>query len=265
MNIDFKNDIHVWLEDQDKRTALSLNTIDIPSSQELFFEAKLTEIHRQYQAARIFLCQVDNADWDYWYEPFNHEMKDGISKVSFNGMFLETAILYYNIVVDLTWILCYVSAEFAGYKKGKVIQLDGINLIQDTKDMIRDMEKLVSNPSTEENPLNYLKAHCPEYAPAIDLVYDFWKGFADSEVRKLYNFIKHKGKPQYNELYQFTAKKFYSFHKGDQEYPTDSNDVKLEISLYKTVELLKDYDNEILFPYCDKLIELLVPLVYKQF
>lgn len=207
---------------------------------------------------------MDNPDWDYWYKPFNNEVKDGICHVGFNGIFLETAILYYNIVVDLTWVLCYVSAEFAGYKKGKALQLDEINLIQDTKDIIREMEKLVSNPSFEDNPLNYLKAHCPEYAPAIDLVYDFWKGFADSEVRKLYNFIKHKGKPQYNELYQYTAKKFYSFHKGDQEYPTDANDVKLEISLYKTVELLKDYDDKVLFPYCDKLIGLLVPLVYKQ-
>lgn len=263
MNIDFENEIHSWLDQQDKRTAIPPNTIVIPSSQELFFEAKLTEIHRQYQSARLFLCQVDNDDWGYWYESFNNEVKDGISHVGFNGIFLETAILYYNIVVDLTWVLCYVSAEFAGYKKGKALQLDEINLIQDTKDIIREMEKLVSNPSIDDNPLNYLKVHCPEYATAIDLVFDFWKDFADSEVRKLYNYIKHKGKPQYNELYQYTAKKFYSIHKGDQEYPTDANDVKLEISLYKTVELLKDYDKNVLFPYCDKLIGLLVPLVYK--
>lgn len=112
MNIDFENEFHSWLEKQDERTAIPPNTIVIPSSQELFFEAKLTEIHRQYQTARMFLCQVDNTDWGYWYKPFNHEVKDGICKV-------QTAILYYNIVLDLTWVLCYVSAEFAGYKKGK--------------------------------------------------------------------------------------------------------------------------------------------------
>lgn len=264
MDIDFENEIHDWLEEQNKRIAIPPNMIIIPSSQELFFEAKLTEIHRQYQAARLFLGQVDNDYWDYWYESFNNDVKDGITRVGFNGVFLETAILYYNIVVDLTWVICYVSAEFAGYKKGKAIQLDEINLIQDTQDIIREMEKLVSNPFVENNPLNYLKEHCPDFAPAIDLVYDFWKVFADSEVRSLYNFLKHKGKPQYEELYQHTQKKFYSFHKDNQEYSTDINDVKLEISIYKTVELLKDYDNKILFPYCDKLFSLLIPLIYKK-
>lgn len=42
MNINFENEIHSWLEQQDKRTAIPPNTIVIPSSQELFFEAKLT-------------------------------------------------------------------------------------------------------------------------------------------------------------------------------------------------------------------------------
>lgn len=264
MNIEFRNEIHTWLEQQNIRTVMPSNTIIIPSSQQLFFESKLTEIHKQYQAARMFLCQVDNGAWDYWYGTFNDERKDKMVQVEFNSTFLETAILYYNIIVDLTWVLCYVSAEFAGYKRGTALQLEEINLIQETKDIIREMEKLVSNPSTEDNPLNYLKIRCSEYAAAIELVYDFWKGFADSDVRKLYNFIKHKGKPQYIELYQYTVKKIFSFRKGDKEYPTDANDVKLEISLYKTVELLKDFDDKILFPYCDKLIGLLASSVYKQ-
>lgn len=262
MDIDFKNSIISWLEEQDKRTAIPSNTIVIPSSKELFFESKLTEIQRQYQAARLFLWQIDNDDWEYWYKPYNEEVKDGIIHTSYNGMFLETAILYYNIVIDLTWVICYVSAEFAGYTKTKAMQLDNVNEIHDTKDIIRKMENMVSNPFSEDNPLNYLKVQSPEFAPAIELIYGFWKEVADSEIRSLYNFIKHKGKPQYSELYNYTAKRFYGFHKGGMEYPTDVNDVKREISLYDTVQKLVDYNDNVLFPYCDKLFNLLIPLVY---
>ena len=53
MKIDFKNDIHEW---NANRMCSETNTIIIPSNKELFFEAKLTEIHKQYQAARLFLC-----------------------------------------------------------------------------------------------------------------------------------------------------------------------------------------------------------------
>lgn len=263
MNIEFKNDIHKWYEEQIKRTVPPPNTIIIPSSKELFFEAKMKEIHSQYQSARLFLCQIDNDYWEYWYSPYNDEKKDGIIKTGFNSTFLETAILYYNIVVDLTWVLCYVSAEYTCYAKNKSISTEDINEIQITKESINKLESLVSNPFEESNPLNYLKKQLPEFESAIELVYDFWKEFANSEVRSLYNYIKHKGKPQYSELYKYTAKKFYSFHKKDIEYPTDQNDVKREISLYDTVNLLNHFDDEILFNYCDKLVSLLIPLVYR--
>ena len=183
--------------------------------------------------------------------------------IELNSIFLESAILHYNIVVDLTWVICYISAEYAWYEKGKSTPLDQIEEIQDTRDIIRKMEDVVSNPFAKDNPLNYLKNQSPEYEYAIELVFDFWKEFSSSEVRSLYNFIKHKGKPQYSEIYNYTAKKLYSFHKEGKEYPTHENDVKREIGLYKTIDLFKDFDNDILFNYCDKLFKSLYQLVYR--
>ena len=61
--------------------------------------------------------QVDNADWDIGMNHFNHEMKDGLARLFQWNVLRKTAILYYNIVVDLTWILCYLMLNLQDIKR----------------------------------------------------------------------------------------------------------------------------------------------------
>ena len=108
--------------------------------------------------------------------------------------------MFYNIIVDLSWTLCYVSAEYVLYEKDKTIDFSGMLPIEEAYKALRKAENLVTNPNSQDNPFVYLKNMCPEFTPAIDLIIEFWQDFADSEIRKLYNFIKHKGKPNFDEI-----------------------------------------------------------------
>lgn len=111
--------------------------------------------------------------------------------------------MFYNVIVDLSWTLCYVSAEYALYEKDETINFSGMLPIEEAYAALRKAENIVTNPNSPDNPFVYLKSMYPGFAPAIDLIIEFWKNFADSNVRGLYNYVKHKGKPLFDEIEEY--------------------------------------------------------------
>ena len=97
----------------------------------------------------------------------------------------------------------------------------------------------------------------PEFSSAVDLIIDFWKGFSNSNIRNLYNYIKHKGKPLYEEVEEIRGGKALQLVIGKEEYPSDIRDVQKIIGLEKSINELIDFDDNILFPYIEQLIEAL--------
>ena len=162
--------------------------------------------------------------------------------------------MFYNVIVDLSWTLCYVSAEYVLYERDKAIDFSGMLPIEEAYDALRKAENLVTNPNSQGNPFEYLKNMCPEFTPAIDLIVSFWSNFADSEIRKLYNFIKHKGKPNFEEIEAHKGRIAVRLKIGNEDYPTDIREVQKKIGLYQIIRELRDFDDNVLFPYIKELL-----------
>lgn len=197
--MDFNTDIYTLLPP--KNVKFDLVGVKLPNNRDVFFRAKQQEIIEQYEAARSFLKETETDDWEHWFT------SDGKYKPVFSLIFIshfyEAALMFYNVIVDLSWTLCYVSAEYALYEKDETINFSGMLPIEEAYAALRKAENIVTNPNSPDNPFVYLKSMCPGFAPAIDLIIEFWKNFADSNVRGLYNYVKHKGKPLFDEIEEY--------------------------------------------------------------
>ena len=174
---------------------------------------------------------------------------------------LEIALIDYNILVDLTWTMTYVSAEYILYKfdeNGNVINKDeitGMHPIEESLEMLRKMENGVSTPHAEGNPFNYLKVMRPEFSRAIDLIVHFWRDFSNSKIRNTYNYIKHRGTPCYKEIEALRDTRLFNLIIGKESYPTDIKDVRMMLSMDDLIDELRKFDDEKLYPYIVELIE----------
>lgn len=238
-----------------KKVTFNLVGATLPNNKDLFFRAKQREITEQYEAARLFLQETETDDWEHWFK--SDEKYKHVFELIFASHLFEAALMFYNIIVDLSWTLCYVSAEYVIYAKDKSINFSGMLPIEEAYGALRKAENIVTNPNSQDNPFEYLKNMCSEFAPAIDLIVEFWKQFADSNIRSLYNFIKHKGKPLYEEVEEFRKGKVMGLQIHGVEYPTDIREIQRIIGLKMSISELIDFDDNILFPYIKRLFELL--------
>lgn len=172
----------------------------------------------------------------------------------------EAALLFYNSVVDISWAMCYLATEYLCVKNGQTVSIDGISPISVASARARELENLSQTPTARTNPLRYLKQVCPEFEEAIDLVDGFWNTFAETEVRKKYNYCKHKGKPTYQEIEDLNPSRTWEYivvngntHEIDR-MPTAVSDVGYEVSLEESICELRNFDDQVLFPYIEKLI-----------
>lgn len=101
----------------------------------------------------------------------------------FKSDLYETALINYNILVDLSWILTYVSAEYALYsfdKQGNIINAESVNgmyPIEEAYELLRKTENGVSTPRAVGKPFDYLREILPENLSVVDLIIKFWRNF----------------------------------------------------------------------------------------
>ena len=175
----------------------------------------------------------------------------------------EAALINYNILVDLSWTITYVSSEYALYRfddSGKIINRDeiyGMQPIEQAYAALRSAENNVTSPTAANNPFKYLKEQCPEFGTSIDLIINFWSRFSENEIRGIYNYIKHKGKPVYYEINELDPTRFFNIYIGNEQYPSDIRDVQKTLRLYDCINELIDFDDNELFPYLTQLIKCL--------
>lgn len=235
----------------------------MPNNQDIYFASKWSELFDRYSVARIFLRKTQEENWDYWFNPVDNVDVQNAIELIFKANLYEMALVNYNILVDLSWTITYVSAEYALYsfdKEGNVINAEnvsGMHSIEESYELLRKSENGVSTPHAEGNPFNYLKVMAPEFSRAVDLIVDFWKTFSNSDIRNLYNYIKHKGKPLYKEIEEIRGGKAMQIIIDKEEYPSDIRDVQKIIELEKVIKELISFDDNILFPYIQRLLELL--------
>ena len=257
----FETDIFSVFESEQKN--FDFFDAKLPNNKDVFFMAKKRELFEQYQAARSFMEETDTDDWNHWFEPVESETANEYFKLFLRSTFFEAALFYYNAIVDVSWTLCYVAVEFACNRNGTRISLEGIAPIEEAVELLRSAEKNVTSPTADTNPFEYLKKMCPEFTQAIDLIVEFWIKFASSEIRKRYNFCKHKGKPEYEEIVKLNPQRFLGYYKENRnsgeriELASNIQDVRYMISLESAIMELKDFDDKTLFPYINELINII--------
>lgn len=264
--MEFANDIFTL--SPPSKQSFKLEGTALPTNKDLYFRTKQREIIDQYAAARIFLNETEIEDWSHWFEQVEDERNNTAFKKIFTTYFYEAALMYYNIVVDLTWTLCYVSAEFAISDNSQRVNFEGCKPIEEAYQLLRTAENSVTSPTAETNPFGYLQKMCPEYSNAIQIIIDFWNSFSSSAIRKKYNYCKHKGKPAYDEIEELRGKgRLFGISirplNSDEtiQIASDIRDVQWVQSLSENISELKRFDDEHLFPYVKSLLEELEKVV----
>ena len=80
---------------------INLLGASLPSSKDVYFRSKQKEIVEQYSAARIFLRETETDDWEHWFNPVEDDVTDKAFKLIFRSHFYETALFYYNAIIDI--------------------------------------------------------------------------------------------------------------------------------------------------------------------
>lgn len=257
--MEFKTDIFKGVEPPSS-SKYHLVGAKLPTTQDVYFMSKWHELFERYEMARVFLRKTEEDNWDYWFNRVDDETAQKGIELMFKSQMIETALINYNILVDLTWTITYVSAEYVLYqfdRDGNITNSDevtGMHTIEESLEMLRKTENGVSTPHAEGNPFQYLKVMRPEFADAIDLIIAFWKEFSESKIRNIYNYIKHKGTPCYKEIEVLRDTRFLKLIIGNESYPTDIRDVRKALSMNELIEELREFDDEKLYPYIVDLI-----------
>lgn len=240
--------------------------IKVPEDRDFFFRAKQLELADQYTAARFFLSQTDGDNYKTWLTPkVNPKVNDGIGYI-WKSYFYESALMYYNILVDLSWVLLYLSAEYVCYQDNCAIKFESVKSMGEAMELMRRAEGLAIDPLCNTNPIGYIKKMCPKLNKAVQIIVDFWKGYKESSIRHLYNYCKHRGKPAYEEIIKFKGPKLAKFNRPTDDgsmtrVAFDTREVRYKVSLEKSIEELLVFDDEELFPYLRDLIDELEKIV----
>lgn len=243
------------------RRTFNLAGVKIPNDKDIFFRAKQKETLDRYQAARRFMYELETDDWDHYFRKSTIDTANIYFQNVLKAQLYEAALLFYNTVIDLSWITCYVSAEYFIYLDGKPVEIEGINSIETAYTVLRKAEGLVQHPGADGSPFVYLKKMCPQFSAVLDFIIDFWERFSHTPVRTNYNFLKHKGALCYEEIQKLEPNRIFSLQISDQKCPSDIRDVQKSISLLDAIEELRQFDNNQLFPYIESLFQQLEALV----
>lgn len=228
------------------------------TNQDIYFKAKWNEVYERYETARMFVTKAkEDRGWDYWFAPFDDAEKQKAFENMIKARLYEAALINYNILVDLTWAWTYASAGYLIYSKnnGKneaAENVIGLCPIEDADDCLRKIECGTKKPSLDKGTFASLKEAAPNFETAINIVADFWDAFKNTNVRNLYNFIKHRGELAYIEIDNLRGGDTRLYICG-QNFPSNISDVQKKASIEQGLEELINLDNESLLPYIEKL------------
>jgi len=256
--VKFKMDLSTLYATPNNLDELSEINFPFPRNTDVYFRAKQKEIVDQYFAARMFMNETETHDWKHKFKEAENKMtKNKACEFKVTSYFYESALIFYNIVIDLSWVLCYSAAEYAYFQRGKRVNFSGVMSIDEATRSLRIAENNVTNPTAKNNPFGYIKMTNPDFLPAIDLITDFCKQLDSTEIRSRYNYCKHKGKPAYFEFHDERLNDICLTElSSGKEIQVASNiiDVQIQYSLKEGIESLFTFDNEVLFPYIRDLI-----------
>ena len=255
----FKNDLNALLPP--RGFSVQIPGAKLPTNKDVYIRSMQQQIAEQYDAARMFMKETDTSDWDHWFKRPDNDRIATLYEWDRKANFLECALFYYNIIIDLTWTLCYVAAEYAICGSNEnMISFEGMVPIDEAWKLLQRAQKNVLAPTAENNPFGYLAKMAPAYGIAIDMITEFWSNYQSNGIRQLYNYCKHRGKPLYTELQENGGanRLFPLYFVGEKreisQLPSSPFDVMKKVSIKEMLVSLQVFDDEVLFPYVQELI-----------
>lgn len=238
----------------------NINLFDnvIPTFQDVAFKEKWHSIYYRYESARSMIVLAKEPGYDELFKLGNID-EENRKYFQFHRQidFYETALCYYNFLVDYSWQIAYFSYEYVAYVKTAQIDLTEPIDKGTASAIFKKLEKNISQPLDDENPLVYFSRD-NDFKEIYDLIESFFKTFKDSNIRNNYNKIKHCGNFLYTESYEYTKMPFMcSININGKDIPSDIRDIQETASLNGSIDELINFDNDVLFPYLVKIIELL--------
>lgn len=238
----------------------------IGSNEDLFFRAKQNEIYDQYCAARIFMRETEFQveEKDKYLTSLSEMYKSDLDMgVYLKSIFYESALIYYNIVVDLTWVLTYACIEYFCFENQcDILPLKGIQDVDTARKSLIHIEENTVSPGSVNNPFTYLRQIAPAFNCSIDIIKQFWDKYCNDKIRNRYNYIKHRGKPYYLEV---KDERIFNAYSGSGEsfvqLASAVSDVSERYSLDEAIKDLQEFDDNCLFEYVYKLIKELENIV----
>lgn len=223
---------------------------DILSGKWAVFQSKRMDIERQKLWARRMLSEADSIDWECWPKCNLSGKALEKEKLLYQSFFYETALIYYNIVVDLSLTFCFMSAKLL--IENQTQDSDTIRSIDEVYDFLRSNEDKPAFPTKKYNPFKIMCEKCPEFQKPISIIEGFWDSFKESTIRKAYNFTKHRGKIAYNEIDSILGNRMDAIVQTEasiSHIPIYSEDVGFKKSFREGISELKEFDESILTPY----------------
>lgn len=230
----------------------------IPTFQDVAFKEKWHSIYYRYESARAMLILAKEAGYEDLYKLGDLDEKNK-KYFEFHRQvdFYESALCFYNFLVDYSWQIAYFAYEYVAYVKNSQIDLTELIDKKTASDTFKKLEKCITQPLNDENPLSYFSRD-NDFKEIYDLIESFFKFFKDSNIRNKYNKIKHCGNFLYTESYEYTKMPFIcSINIKGKDIPTDIRDIQEKTSLTDSINELINFDNDVLYPYLVKIIELL--------
>lgn len=231
-----------------------LTDLQLPTNHDWFFMSKCEEIFEQYNFARMYLEKSREECQEYWFPTQTDIKLNNFCNLTFRANLYETSLIYYNILVDLSWVLTKISLEYYSYIFDKN---DGVKeqtlfteplSIEKAKELIRRAENETYSPTSSEF-YDYLRVQLPTLEYSIDMIKNFWILFKDSPIRNNYNYIKHKGKPIYDEILAIQDINFGNIYIKGIKVPSNIVDIQYKLNLESSIQELIDFDNDELYPY----------------
>ncbi|MCI5938824.1 MAG: hypothetical protein SOU07_00490 [Bacilli bacterium] len=222
------------------------------------FKEKWHSIYYRYESARSMLILAKESGYD---DLFKLVDIDEENKKYFQFQrqvdFYESALCFYNFLVDYSWQIAYFSYEYVAYIKNSQIDLTEPIDKKTASAILKKLEKCITQPLDNENPLAYFSRD-NDFKEIYDLIKSFFETFKNSNIRSNYNKIKHCGNFLYTESYEYTKMPFIcSINIKGKDIPSDIRDIQETTSLTVSINELINFDNNILYPYLVKIIELL--------
>ena len=144
---------------------------DILSGKWAVFQSKQMDIKRQLLWTRRMLSEADSIDWECWLKCNLSEKTLEKEKLLYQTFFYETALIYYNIVVDLSLTFCFMSAMML--IENQTQDSDTIRSIDEVYDFLRSNEDKPAFPTKKYNPFKIMCEKCPEFQKPISIIEGF--------------------------------------------------------------------------------------------